>query len=85
VTVAQWLEKVTELVAIHVKQMTAGEITSSEADDEEQELLMRARLDLTDEQGEEFLRGVLSIHQTIANELLRRGHPVSGNNPDKPN
>jgi hypothetical protein len=85
VTVAQWLEKITELRAIHVRQMVAGEITASQADDEEQELLMRARLDLTDEQASELLKGVLLAHQATANEIIKRGHSVSGNNPHKPN
>lgn len=46
---------------------------------------MRARIDLSDEDGKEFLNGILRIHQALANDLAQGGHPVSGNDPKKPN
>ena len=46
---------------------------------------MRARLDLTDEQGAELLSGILAMHQTMANDLAQQGHPAPGNDSGKPN
>jgi hypothetical protein len=85
VTVEHWLTKITELVVRHGKRLSAGEITASEADMEEEEIIIQARLDLTDEQGAELLRKLLAAHQTIADDMARRGRPASGNDPDKPN
>jgi hypothetical protein len=84
-TVKQWLKKITDLPATNAKRLIAGEITPSEAEEEEEVLLMRARLDLTDEQGAELLRGILAAHQAAADALARDGHPVSGNDPERPN
>jgi hypothetical protein len=84
-TVEQWLARALELVRGHDQQLLAGEITASQADAEERELVMRARIDLSDEDGLEFLNGILRIHQALATELAQGGYPVSGNDPKKPN
>lgn len=84
-TVEYWLTKITELVVKQGKSLSAGEITASEADREEEELVMQARLDLTDEEGAELLRRLLAAHQTIADNMALRGRPASGNDPKKPN
>jgi hypothetical protein len=84
-TAEQWLAKIADLVRAHTEQLLAREITVSDADHEEQELVLRARLDLTDEEGRELLKQILAFHQALASELAQKGHPVSGNDPKKPN
>lgn len=46
--------------------------------------LLRARLELTDEDFEKILKASLLAHQICADELARRGMAVPGNDPGQP-
>jgi hypothetical protein len=84
-TVTEWVSQISLLVVTNTKRVVAGHITASEAEREEEDLIIRARLELTDEQGAELLKGMLAAHQTIANHMARRGHPAPGNDSENPN
>jgi hypothetical protein len=83
-TVDQWFKAIIELIGIHATQLNAGEITPDQANRDEEEMVLRARLDLSDEDGQALLTRVLSGHQEIADELARRGHPMPGNDSSQP-
>lgn len=84
-TVAEWVKTIALLAVTNTTRLRAGEITAAQADREEEDLVIRARLELTDEQGVQLLAGVLAAHQAIADEMAQRGHPASGNDSHKPN
>ena len=80
----QWFMAIRELAATHARQLIAGEITPDQATREEEEMVLRARLDLSDEDGKEMLNRMLSSHQEVADELARRGRPIPGNDSTLP-
>ena len=82
-TVEQWLTKIVELSMEQSKRASTGEIT--QVDDEMEALLMKARSDLTDEQGEELLKRVLLYGQDTVKELSNEGRPIPGNDPHTSN
>ena len=80
-----WLDAIAALIAINATRLQAGEITVAEADKEEMELLMRARVDLSREDIAELLRRILIRHQFIADDEARNGWPCPGNDSAHPN
>ena len=80
-----WLDAIAALIAINATRLQAGEITVAEADKEEMELLMRARVDLSREDIAELLRRILTRHQFIADDEARNGRPCPGNDSANPN
>jgi len=84
-TVKTCLERLTAISRRHVEQLQAGEITEAQANSEIEDIAFSARSEMTDEQFSEILSCVLVMHQTFANGLSMDGHPVPGNDPQKPN
>jgi len=83
-TVEEWLAKIVEIVSTNTTQLSSGEITPGQATEKEQEVILRARLDLSDKDGAELLDPILATHQIMADNLKQAGHSVPGNDPDKP-
>jgi hypothetical protein len=83
-TVDQWFMAIRELVATHARRLTAGEISADQASREEEEMVLRARLDLSDEDGQEMMNRTLRAHQELADDLAQHGQPISGNDSSKP-
>lgn len=65
--------------------VTKGEMTEAQAREENQEAVMRARVELSTEEFEEFARRIgLGLHR-YEKELSELGRPIPGNDPQKPN
>lgn len=67
------------------QRLCAGEITESEADDEQQGIILKARLLMTDQEFIESQAQVLLTHHRLAERLVGTGYDISGNDPTKPN
>ena len=71
--------------AERTKKVLAGTLTEAEYEDENSTALMRVRVALTDEDFVEFGRRLgLHIYDLYAH-MSQTGHPVPGNDPNKPN
>jgi hypothetical protein len=85
-TAKQVFDEILALTATHILRIQSGEITQVEANDEMEELLMRARLSLSDEELVKIRGSVLSIHDVIARDIKSsHGVSVPGNDPSNPN
>jgi hypothetical protein len=67
------------------KREAQGELSGAQAADAEHEIVMRARLAMTDEDFLEAQRRILAFHHEIAKELSKGGLSAPGNDPRKPN
>jgi hypothetical protein len=85
VTAREILAELAALANRLTRQLTAGEITEKELNERMEDLLMSARLKLTDEEFLEVQRGVLAMHHEITANLSAHGNRVPGNDPRRPN
>jgi hypothetical protein len=67
------------------KQILAGESTPAQAQSEREDLLLKGRLELADEDLSEGLRWILSEHQVLADQLAAGAVLFAGNDPERPN
>ena len=84
-TAKTWMERFIALVHRHVEQMGSGEITEDQANQELEEMTLQAQLEMTDEEFDEFFRDVMIMDYAVSAQLSADGHPVPGNDPQKPN
>jgi hypothetical protein len=84
-TASSWMQRFIALVHRHVDQMATGEITEAQANRELAEMTWSAQLEMTDEEFDEFLSRVLVMDHAASALLSAEGHPVPGNDPNKPN
>jgi hypothetical protein len=62
-----------------------GEMTATEEKEGYEDAISRLRIELTDQELEDFMNGVaLEIHKRQT-ELSSLGRPIPGNDPQKPN
>ena len=58
---------------------------SEECKEKQTDVLLRARLELTEEDFEKIVKASLLVHQICADGLSRRGTSVPGSDPKLPN
>jgi len=68
-----------------IRREINGEITEADTANATKEILMRARLAMTDEEVLEIQRQALRIHHEVAKHISGSGFKVPGNDPHKPN
>jgi hypothetical protein len=73
-----------ELIELSKKE-AAGEITKAQFLEQSNDILIQARIWMTDEQFLNIQRDVLVLHHLLAKELSGHGYLIPGNDPDKPN
>jgi hypothetical protein len=78
-------QAIAALATRQTEQIVRGAITPEEASIEQVQLLMRATLEMADDDLNEVSRWMLTQHQMIADMLADRGRPIPGNDRDKPN
>ena len=84
-TAGELMQALLELSSAHACQVREGKISEAHANDELQDLVMRGRRAMSDEEFRKVLDLILSAHGTIASELAEMGQPQPGNDPNKPN
>ena len=85
VTAKTWMDRLSALVAKHVEQLHAGEITEAQANLELEEMTLTAEMQMTPEEFEEFFRHVMVMDYAVEAQLSQDGRPVPGNDPKRPN
>lgn len=73
-TVELWLAQLLELFKTHADRVVRGDLSQEEASRHERELMLLARLDLTDEQYAILQQGMQRGHELIAQS--RRATPT---------
>jgi hypothetical protein len=65
--------------------VSKGEMTATEEQEGDEDAISRLRIELTDQEFEDFMNGfALSIHKRET-ELSSLSRPIPGNDPQKPN
>jgi hypothetical protein len=75
---------INELMQLCKKEVT-GEITKAKSTEEANNILMKARASMTDEDFLEVQREILAIRHALAEVLSEHVYHTPGNDPGKPN
>jgi len=67
-----------------IERFKRGEINFSECDEGIFAALLRGMLNMSKKELKIMQIRSLAVHGVLANELAKRGHPIPGNDPNKP-